>query len=111
MTIGESISGRVEARNDRGIRLGQDWFNRSNFHPVELPEVGSQVRLVADTKGFISQLEVLDAGDRLAVAGLDERGTRLAVLDAAVRFAASRPDMRSADVLTLAERWLEWVEQ
>jgi len=36
---------------------------------------------------------------------------RLAVLKAAAEFGASRPDMKSADVLCVAHRWLAWVEQ
>jgi hypothetical protein len=35
---------------------------------------------------------------------------RLAVLKAAAAFGASRPDVKSADVLTIADRWLAWVE-
>jgi hypothetical protein len=35
---------------------------------------------------------------------------RLSVLKAASAFAASRPDMKSADVVVVAERWLAWVE-
>jgi hypothetical protein len=34
---------------------------------------------------------------------------RLAVLKAAARFGASRPDCRRSDVLAIAERWLAWV--
>jgi hypothetical protein len=32
------------------------------------------------------------------------------VLKAAAAFAASRPDIKSADVLAIAGRWLQWVE-
>jgi len=105
----ETISGRVEARNERGIRIGQEWFNRSQFRPIELPDVGTEVRLVADSKGFISQLEVIGGASPAVLS--DDHATRLAVLNAAVHFATSRPDMKSADVLVLAERWLEWVQQ
>jgi hypothetical protein len=35
---------------------------------------------------------------------------RLSVLKPAAAFAASRPDMKSADVVAVAERWLAWVE-
>ncbi len=35
---------------------------------------------------------------------------RLAVLKAAAAFASSRPDLKSADVLAIAGRWLTWVE-
>jgi hypothetical protein len=32
------------------------------------------------------------------------------VLKAAATFAASRPDAKSTDVLTVADLWLRWVE-
>ncbi len=35
--------------------------------------------------------------------------TRLAVLKAAAEFAASRPALKSGDVLAIAERWEQWV--
>ena len=35
--------------------------------------------------------------------------SRLAVLKAAAAFGASRPDLKSADVLKIAASWLEWV--
>jgi hypothetical protein len=31
--------------------------------------------------------------------------------EVAAYFGTSRPDMKSADVLAIAERWLAWVEQ
>jgi hypothetical protein len=36
---------------------------------------------------------------------------RLSVLKAAAAFGASRPDMKSSDVLTIANRWLAWLER
>ena len=35
--------------------------------------------------------------------------TRLAVLEIAARFLATRPDAKSADVLAIAEKWEAWV--
>lgn len=35
---------------------------------------------------------------------------RMSVLKSAAEFAASRPDLKSADVLAIAGRWLAWVE-
>ena len=35
---------------------------------------------------------------------------RLAVLKAAANFAATRSDIKSADVLAIATRWLTWVD-
>ena len=36
---------------------------------------------------------------------------RLSVLKAASAFGASRPDLKSADVLKVADAWLAWVEK
>jgi hypothetical protein len=41
----------------------------------------------------------------------DRTISRLAVLKAAAEFGASRPDVKSADVLAIADRWLTWVEK
>jgi len=106
------VEGRVEANNGTGIRIDGEWFNRSKFHPVDLPQVGSLVSLDVDDKGFIRKLEVLgdeDLGaDRfVSVAS----ATRLSVLQAAAACGASRPDMKSGDVLKIADVWLAWVEQ
>jgi hypothetical protein len=37
--------------------------------------------------------------------------SRLAVLKAAAEFGASRPDLKSRDILAIAGRWLAWVEK
>jgi len=109
MTTAETIEGTVESVNDRGVRLNGEWFNVSKFKPVALPAQGQRVQLGVDSKGFILECTPLDAAATPEV--LSEHDVRLRVLEAAVRFAASRPDMKSADVLTLAERWLEWLER
>ena len=43
------------------------------------------------------------------VAGRETAITRLAVLKAAAGFAAGRADLKSGDVLAIAERWEAWV--
>ena len=104
----ETVTGRVEARNERGIRIGDDWYNRSQFHPVELPDVGAQVSLSVDGKVFIRTIEVVD--DKPASPSSREQTiSRLAVLKAAANFAANK-DLKSGDVLRIADSWLEWVE-
>jgi hypothetical protein len=133
MTTAETISGRVEARNERGIRVAGEWRNVSKFKPLELPDVGAAVAVGLDPKGFITTLEVLD--DDVTVDGRfvrrrinsqqdddetlvrrrtnsqrDQTITRLAVLKAAAAFGAARPDLKSGDVLRIADSWLEWVE-
>jgi hypothetical protein len=115
MTTAETITGVVEARNERGIRVAGEWRNVSRFKPVELPAVGAQVELGLDPKGYITTLAVLNQGDALmppvngATSSRDGTITRLAVLKAAANFAAGRGDIKSSDVLRIADSWLQWV--
>lgn len=103
------IEGVVESRNEHGIRIEGDWFNVSKFRPLELPPQGSTVRIAVDQKGFLSAVTVLDQVES-ATASLSQPSPRLAVLQAAAVFGASRPDLKSSDVLRIAESWLAWVE-
>ena len=109
------VEGVIEAKNPKGIRIDGDWFNVSNFKPVELPDVGAVVRLKVQPKGFIQSLEVLkalpDSGTPAVSSGRDATIARLAVLKAAAGFAAGRQDIKSADVLRIADGWLAWVNQ
>lgn len=107
------VEGTVQSRNERGIRVDGDWFNVSKFKPVELPEIGARVRLGLDAKGFITSLEVVQAtggGIAPSASERDTRISRLAVLKAAAMFGASRSDLKSGDVLRIADTWLQWVE-
>jgi hypothetical protein len=107
----QQVEGTVEATNRTGIRIGGAWLNVSQFHPIELPEQGAHVRLEVDAKGYIKDLEVLSEHTPVtASVSRNETITRLAVLKAAAEFGASRPDLRSGDVLKIADSWLAWVE-
>jgi len=112
----EQVEGTVEATNAKGLKIGGAWVNVSQFHPVELPEVGTHVRLEVDSRGYIKALEVLHAGNARALpgfAGQNDHDLRLAVLNAAANFVGlmgqSREDVRSDHVLPLADKWLAWV--
>jgi hypothetical protein len=108
-----TVEGIVEAVNERGVRVQGDWYNVSHFRPVQLPEQGVMVRLEVRPNGFIKSLQVIKSvpeSGNPAVATRDDRISRLAVLKAAAYFGASRPDMRSADVLKVAASWLAWVD-
>jgi hypothetical protein len=107
------VEGLVEAVNERGIRVHGEWYNVSNFRPVALPEQGVLVRLEVRPNGFIKSVQVIkDVAETPAVSSdKDERIARLAVLKAAAMFAAERSDIKSADVLKIADAWLKWVNQ
>jgi len=104
----EEVEGVVESVNTTGLKIGGAWLNVSRFHPVELPEAGAHVRLKIDSKGYIVQLSS-SAETPAVVSARDDRITRLAVLKAAAQFAADRADIRSADVLRIADLWLKWI--
>ena len=104
-----TLEGAVEARNDRGIKLDGQWVNRSNFgKPIELPEVGARVRAEVDAKGFLKSIIALN---ETSTPASSSESRRLAVLQSAALFAAARTDIKSADVLIIAERWLSWVRE
>jgi hypothetical protein len=105
----QQVEGVVEATNRTGIRIGGAWVNVSQFHPVEMPEQGAHVRLEVDAKGYIKDLEVLNQTPVTASVSRNETITKLAVLKAAAMFGASRPDLKSSDVLKIADNWLAWV--
>jgi len=103
-----TLEGSVEARNDRGIKIDGEWANRSNFGPrLDLPEVGARVRAEVDPKGFLKSVEVLESA--LPTSSRELTIARLAVLKAAAHFSADRADIKSADVLRIADCWLKWV--
>lgn len=96
-----TVEGMVEGANDNGIKVKGEWLNRSQFAPVELPSKGSYVRAQVDARGYLKSVELV--GEPAATT------SRLTVLEAAAHFAAARTDIKSSDVLRIAESWLEWV--
>ena len=108
----ETIEGVADAVNDTGVRIDGSWYNRSKFKPIELPPAGARIRLKVDSKGYIRDLEVLESATAsVSQPNKDERITRLTVLKAAASFAAGRDDIKSGDVLRIADSWLAWVER
>jgi hypothetical protein len=106
----ESVEGVVEATNAKGLKIAGQWVNVSQFRPIEkMPETGALVRLEVDAKGYIREVDVLKPASSSAPSSeRDERITRLAVLKAAAEFGASRPDLKSSEVLMIADKWLAW---
>src|SRR5919204_3155313 len=88
--VADVVEGVVEARNDRGVKVGGDWRNVSKFHPVDLPPQGVRVRLDLDSKGFSRSVEVLDHVAGPNAAPRDRTSVRLSVLTAAAAFAAGK---------------------
>jgi hypothetical protein len=123
----ETVSGLVEQVNAKGtgIKVAGQWLNSSQFHAVTLPQAGQRVDVQVertDRGVWIQAVDVLDSGTIRPVPQQPRRGggrspaelreiRRLSVLKAAAAFGASRPDLKSGDVLKIADGWLAWVEK
>jgi hypothetical protein len=111
----EQLVGRVTSVNEKGLRLeGRDgWVNFSKFaQDLIPPSKGSVVAVQLDGQGFIRRVEAAEgAADRhqTHTAGRETAITRLAVLKAAAEWSAGRTELKSGDVLKIAERWEAWV--
>jgi len=123
--------GTVEAVNQKGTGLkfvGSDgWHNISRFAVgIVLPARGDVVSVTFDKSGFIRAIVPVDGPGAtngvLAPSGAAQRVSapsgsadrertiaRLAILKAAAEFGASRADLKSGDVLLIAESWERWV--
>lgn len=111
----EQVEGVVQAVNPTGLKIAGAWLNVSRFKPIALPDVGAHVRLEVDARGYIQSLEVVEdqakSRREARIPSRDRQIARLTVLKAAAHFAAARTDLKSADVLAIAERWLQWMER
>ena len=125
----ESVTGVVEvvSQNGSGIRVAGQWLNFSRRHPdVAHPVRGQRVSAQVERTergAWIVALDVLDggaiqlpqrrAGFRPQADAREIR--RLACLKAAATFvsgyAQSREDVKSSDVLKIADAWLAWVDK
>lgn len=128
MSMSTTYTGRIAAANVKGIRLEDhtEWLNYSKFATDIIPaERGQTVTVTVDAKGFIRTLQPLDGPAPIAGASdaprvaqsrsepsqRDVTITRLAVLKAAAEFAAGRHDLKSGEVLKIAESWERWVNR
>jgi hypothetical protein len=118
VTVHEVLTRRVEQRNTKGILVDDLWCNVSKFAPIDLPPIGTHVKVSVDNKRFIVSLDggVLEGGvspDSGKTSQRDATITRLAVLKASAMFVGSgagwREEVKSDHVLVIADKWLEWV--
>jgi hypothetical protein len=66
--------GTVAAINDRGVKLGEVWFNWSKFAEVARPEVGQEVELLIRGDRWVQGCRVLGA-DGTPAADDDDPGS------------------------------------
>jgi hypothetical protein len=116
----DTVTGRVTSVNPKGLKLDghADWLNFSEFAPDIVPPMrGSVVTVTLDRQGFIRAVEPTSGHQEPASGRLPPTGqrdaiiTRLAVLKAAAEFAASRPQLKSGEVLKVAASWERWVNR
>ena len=109
------LVGVVTAVNPKGIRLEgrDDWLNFSKFAADLVPPArGQAVSVQLDGQGFVRAIgPAAGAVAESATAAGPSRDvtiSRLAILKAAAAFGASRPELKSADVLAIATLWERW---
>src|SRR5438067_11231135 len=117
----EQVEGVVQSANERGVHLQgeQDWRNYSRWadKPSESPGRGARVRLGLDGSGFVREFRVLGGAPSAGAPAANRERiiTRLSVLRSAATFcggyAQAREEVRSSDVLRIAEAWLKWVSE
>jgi hypothetical protein len=127
----ETVSGLVEQINAKrtGVKVAGEWLNIGQYHPLaDLPTPGQRVDVQVektDRGAWIQAIDVLDGGQVHQLPMQQRRGgggggrspaelreiRRLTALNAAAAFGASRPEVKSSDVLAIADRWVAWVEQ
>ena len=111
-TVQNQIVGIVELVNDGGIKIGGAWMNYSKFAPdLVPPQRGQRVTAQLDKSGFVRSIAAADAVSTTGntVPTKDVLIVRQCVVKAAAAFCASRPDLKSSDLLALAERLEAWV--
>lgn len=121
----DTFNAFVEAVNDKGIKIKGQWLDYSKFGSaarVQRPKPGAAVQVTVKGR-FVQALEVLEAPEaqepqektahetlgNTTIGNHALRIVREACLHAASRFCAPRLDLKSADMLTLAERLEAWV--
>src|SRR3954471_24247409 len=95
--VTETITGRVEASNERGIKLQGTWLNLSKWRPLPLPTRGALVSVDVKEGRFLDRIDVLDGSVSALTPTRETTITRLACLRSAVQLAANKPDLTSAD--------------
>jgi len=112
-TVHNQIVGTVEMVNDKGVKVGGAWRNYSKWAPnLTPPPRGAYVAVQLDKSGFVRAIEAAEnhsQTESFSGPTKDTTISRLAILKAAAEFSAGRADIKSGDVLRIAESWEGWV--
>ena len=107
------LVGLVESVNEKGVKIAGEWLNFSKWATdVTLPERGQVVALSLDKAGFVRSIAPAaatpDAQHGPSV-GRETLIIRQTCVKASAEFCASRPELRTTDLLALAERMEAWI--
>lgn len=107
----KTIRGIVETVNDKGINIGGNWFNFSQYDPVETPKEGDAVELKVDGKNgkWIKELRFITPEEAVKenITAKDVRITRLSLISSAVEMLKTNGNVISTVEVETAARKLE----
>ncbi len=114
---GSLLTGVVSSVNPKGIKLEglDEWLNFSKFAAdLAPPSRGQAVSVTLDGQGFVRAIGPAAAtatpdAPQPPSAGRETLIIRQTCIKASAEFCASRPELRSTDLLALAERMEAWV--
>ena len=107
----KSVKGIVETVNDKGINIGGNWFNFSQYDPVETPQEGDAVEIKVDGKNgkWIKELKFISPEEAVKeiITAKDVRITRLSLISSAVEMLKTNGNVISTAEVETASRRLE----
>ena len=117
----ETIVGVVEQINAKrtGIKIGGEWLNVSQYDTIDpMPQPGDRVEVQVDRSdrgAWINSLSIVEDAQHSPREDRTREIRRLACRKAAATFAAGKclgtsTDIKTADVLRVAEAFEQWVQ-
>ena len=107
----KTVKGIVETVNDKGINIGGNWFNFSQYDPVDTPQEGNAVEIKVDGKNgkWIKELKFISPEEAVKenITAKDVRITRLSLISSAVEMLKTNGNVISTGEVESAARKLE----
>ena len=107
----KAVKGIVETVNEKGIKIGSDWFNFSQYDQVEIPSEGDAVEVKVDGKNgkWIKELRFLNKKKVMKenITAKDVRITRLSLISSAVEMLKTNGNSVNTEEVESAARKLE----
>lgn len=107
----KTVKGIVETVNDKGINIGGNWFNFSQYDPVETPQEGDAVEIKVDGKNgkWIKELRFISPEEAVKeiITAKDVRITRLSLISSAIEMLKTNGNVISIPEVEAAARKLE----